>query len=145
MRSDFTVALHIMGCLTAAEGAPLSSEILARTYGTNAVVIRRVLLKLSDAGIVQSQRGVGGGTVLAHSPSEVTLRDVFEAVEGKSEILPRYPEDDDNLSKVLGAYINDLMVSAEAELLARFDSLSIAEMDKAVRPSVRKLLKNRFQ
>ncbi|MEM9478098.1 MAG: Rrf2 family transcriptional regulator [Verrucomicrobiota bacterium] len=145
MRSDFTVALHILGFLTAKDGEPLSSEILAETYGTHPVVVRRILLKLSEAGMVTSQRGAGGGTVLSRDPKEITLLDVFEAVEEDMQILPRYPEEEDDLSKVIGAYINGMMENAEADLLARFKNLNLLEMDKALRPAVHEMLRDRWR
>ncbi|MEO0453422.1 MAG: Rrf2 family transcriptional regulator [Verrucomicrobiota bacterium] len=140
MRSDFVLALHIMGFLTAAEGKPLSSKILAGTYGTSSVVVRRILAKLNEAGLVTSQRGVGGGTVLALAPQDISLRDVYGAVAERPEILPRYPTNERGPSAVLGTYINDLLGEAEEELLCRLGGINISEMDMRVRPSVCRIL-----
>ncbi|MEM9283223.1 MAG: Rrf2 family transcriptional regulator [Verrucomicrobiota bacterium] len=141
MRSDFVLALHILGFLTAAEGRPLSSKILANTYGTSSVVVRRILAKLSDSGLVRSQRGVGGGTVLALDPQSISLRDVYVSVSERPGILPRYPTDEHGPSSVLGTYINELLGEAEEELLARLGSINISEMDQQVRPTICQLLK----
>lgn len=130
-----------MGFLTAMEGKPLSSEILATTYGTSPVVVRRLLAKLSEAGLIHSQRGVGGGSALAQEPESINLRDVYEAVVERSEIFPRYPVDKVGPSKVLGSYVNDMLCEAEEDLLARFEKVSIYEMDQQVRPAICKLLK----
>lgn len=129
-----------MGFLTAADGKPLSSGILAETYGTNSVVVRRILAKLNQAGLVTSQRGVGGGTVLALDPHDISLRAIYCAVTEQPEILPRYPTDESGPSAVLGTYINDLLGEAEEELLARLERISISEMDTRVRPSICRLL-----
>ena len=37
---------------------------------------------LKGAGLVRSKRGVGGGYILARSPSEIRLSDVVSAVDG---------------------------------------------------------------
>ena len=140
MKSDFVLALHIMGFLTAADGKPLSSTVLAETYGTNAVVVRRILAKLNNAGLVVSQRGVGGGSVLARKSKEVSLREVYDAVSQRPDILRRYPTNDNGPSAVLGAFINDLLNSAEEELLAKFGEISVSEMDEKVRPAICRLL-----
>lgn len=142
MRSDFVLALHIMGFLTAVEGKPLSSRILADTYGTSSVVVRRLLSKLSEAGLVTSQRGVGGGTVLARKAADINLRDVYAAVSERPEVLPRYPTNERGPSAVLGGYINDLLGEAEEELLGRLGGISVAEMDERVRPAVCRILKD---
>ncbi|MDL2324092.1 Rrf2 family transcriptional regulator [Ruminococcaceae bacterium OttesenSCG-928-A16] len=42
----------------------------------------KILGKLSAAGIVKSFKGNKGGYELAHSPADITLRDVLGAVEG---------------------------------------------------------------
>ncbi len=140
MRSDFVVALHVMGFLTAVDGKPLSSQILAETYGTNPVVIRRILGKLSEAGLVESQRGVGGGTVLALDPAEISLRRVYEAIAGDAGILPRYPSGESGPSEVLGAYVNGLLAAAEEDLLVRLMSISVLEMDQNVGSAICSLL-----
>ena len=45
-------------------------------------LIRRVVRQLSAAGLVRTTRGTGGGIVLARPPSEISLLDVVEAIEG---------------------------------------------------------------
>ena len=44
--------------------------------------LSKVFRQLARAGIVQTHRGVGGGTSLARDPEQTSLRDVVEAVEG---------------------------------------------------------------
>ena len=43
--------------------------------------LAKVLLSLSKAGIVKSQRGPTGGSVLARPPEEISIYDVTEAVD----------------------------------------------------------------
>ena len=66
--------LHILIHLAEAE-APVPSEKLALAMQTNAVVVRRVMAGLRDAGLVSSSKGHGGGWVLARDPAQVSLRD----------------------------------------------------------------------
>ncbi|MEN6463340.1 MAG: Rrf2 family transcriptional regulator [Syntrophomonas sp.] len=60
--------------------------IEAQTIAYNEVVPMRYLLKimpsLIKAGIVRSQRGIGGGYALARDPQDITMLDVIEAIEG---------------------------------------------------------------
>ena len=42
----------------------------------------RIMPSLIQAGIVKSQRGVGGGYSLAREPRQINFLDVIEAVEG---------------------------------------------------------------
>ena len=46
--------------------------------------LAKILQKLGGAGIVTTQRGVGGGVTLAKSPAELTILDVVRGLEPKS-------------------------------------------------------------
>lgn len=65
---------------------PRGVVVEAQTIANSQVVPMRFLLKimpsLIKAGIVRSQRGVGGGYALAREPKDITLLDVLEAIEG---------------------------------------------------------------
>src|SRR5687768_15959456 len=43
--------------------------------------VEQILLRLRRAGLVKSTRGAHGGYALAHSPSEISVRDVIAASE----------------------------------------------------------------
>jgi len=136
MTSDFSLALHILGFLTASADKPLTSEILAETYGTNPVVVRRVLSKLRNAGFIRTQRGTGGGSLLARESTGITIREVFESVHEKSGILPRPPGETGPVSEIISSYVNDLLSKAEEALLEDLGRTTIAEMDEKVRPEI---------
>jgi Rrf2 family iron-sulfur cluster assembly transcriptional regulator len=56
-------------------------EIAERT-GLPQPYLEQILLSVKGAGLVRSKRGVGGGYVLARPPEEITLEDIFTAVDG---------------------------------------------------------------
>jgi Rrf2 family protein len=60
----------------------IKSEQLAESVRTNPVVIRRILCALHEAELVLSQTGAAGGSRLARRPSQITLLEVYRAVEG---------------------------------------------------------------
>ncbi|MEM0969709.1 MAG: Rrf2 family transcriptional regulator [Verrucomicrobiota bacterium] len=136
MKIDFALALHVLGCLTAKSETPVSSDFLASTFGTSPVVVRRLLTKLKAAGLVQTQRGVGGGTILARPPSEISLLDAFHAVSEDHTLLRRHPSTDSDVGEVIGDFINDLFASLEADLFEQLDAVSVAELDAEVRPKI---------
>lgn len=49
-------------------------------------LLARILAKLANAGLVESQEGRGGGSRLAHPAEEITLREAVEATEGTFEV-----------------------------------------------------------
>ena len=79
-KTRFSVGLHVLSYLASCE-EPVNSSRLARSVGTNPVVIRRILSCLSEAGLVDTQRGRSGGSSLALEPNEITLLEIFEAVD----------------------------------------------------------------
>ena len=59
----------------------MTSDQIAFSIGTNAVVVRRILGELSRAGLVHSQVGKAGGTQMARSPEHIDLYEVYRAVD----------------------------------------------------------------
>ncbi len=78
--SRLSGTLHILLHM-AAERRPLTSEVLAQSLETNAVVVRRLIAGLRAHGYVRSEKGHGGGWTLACEPSAVTLRDIYAALD----------------------------------------------------------------
>jgi Rrf2 family protein len=79
--SRFAVSLHILAYLVYRTGAAVSSAEIAESVDTNPVVIRRLLSALVKARLVKSQKGASGGFTLASAPENITLLDVYRAVE----------------------------------------------------------------
>lgn len=77
--TKFTVAIHILVMLATTK-QPLNSDDLAQSVGTNASYIRKVMALLKNAQIIESQRGKSGIELLKE-PTDLTLLDVYEAVE----------------------------------------------------------------
>ena len=79
LESDY--AVRITGCLAAGSGR-LDAGKIAEETGVTLRFALKILRKLVGSGIVVSFKGIGGGYELARSPSEITLLDVVEAIEG---------------------------------------------------------------
>lgn len=145
MNSRLTVAAHILGLLAAREGISdcnATSEMLAASVGTNAVVVRRVLTQLKAAGLVDSRRGVGGGTVLARDPAEITLRMVYEAVEAHDcEMIGRHANEVGagcTVAPIIADYLDELYADAEEALRRRLELVTVAQMAQSVMDRVRR-------
>src|ERR1041384_3065278 len=80
--SRFAIAVHVVTLMAERGDVPLKSEVVACSVNTNPVVIRRIVCSLQRARIVTSQTGATGGSRLARAPREITLLEVYKAVEG---------------------------------------------------------------
>lgn len=143
--SRFTVALHTLLCIAYFSGSyKLTSGFIASSVGVNPVVIRNILGKLKEAGIVEVEAGVGGAS-LVRDPSEVTLLDVFNAVESVDGQLFAFhgapnmacpvgrrihPVLDGELAAAQRALEDRLRSRTLADLLATLNELPADEADK---------------
>lgn len=77
----FTIAVHTLLCIQHfSPDRRATSAFIAGSVNVNPVVIRRTLGQLKEAGIVTVEAGVGGAS-LARPASQITLLDVYRAVE----------------------------------------------------------------
>lgn len=79
--SRFTIAVQVFACISQFEEQfKITSDFLASSVNVNPVVIRRILQQLKSAGLIEVKRGSGGASIVK-SPDEITLLDIFNAVE----------------------------------------------------------------
>ena len=78
-----TVEYALRATVHLADQAPeaRTTEQIARATQVPAPYLAKVLQGLKRAGIVRSQRGIGGGITLAKRPEELTILAVVNAVE----------------------------------------------------------------
>jgi DNA-binding IscR family transcriptional regulator len=86
----FSIGVHILSLLGALRDAEHTSDWMAGSIGVNPVVVRNVTGMLRRAGLVRTQQGVPG-TWLARPLSEVTLLDVYRAVEEEASLFSVHP------------------------------------------------------
>ena len=72
--------------MLAYSGKIVDSRTIAASVNTNAVVVRRLLVALRQAGLIATATGKHGGATLAKSPKQVSLLDVFDAVQPRHVI-----------------------------------------------------------
>jgi len=83
--SRFTIAVHIFACMEYFGGKEkITSDFLSKSVNVNPVIIRNIMSQLREAGLVNVARGTGGIT-LAKKAEDITLLDVFNAVESLDE------------------------------------------------------------
>ena len=83
--SRFTIAVHILTAIDYFRDMErVNSEFLAGSVGVNPVIVRTVISKLREAGILNTQRG-SSGAELAKPLNEITFYEVYRAVDSVNE------------------------------------------------------------
>jgi len=75
------MAVHVLAVLAYKEGDRVTSAFLADSVNTNPVIIRRLLLSLQKAGLVETCKGAGAGSRLSCSPQRINMAAVYRSVE----------------------------------------------------------------
>jgi Rrf2 family protein len=79
--TQFSIAIHVMAALACGCDKDLTSGDLALSVNTSPSFVRRVLAKLSRAGLVETATGKAGRTWLARDPKRISLLDIYRAVD----------------------------------------------------------------
>lgn len=126
--------LHVLLHM-ANHGAPQTSQVLAEALDTNPVVVRRTLAGLRDRGYVRSEKGHGGGWMLACDLSEVTLLDIYEALGCHSLLAVgnRKESSPCAVEQAVNSALGHAFAEAEAVLLSRLGEVTL-EMLRAEIP-----------
>ena len=78
-----SLAIHGMGLL--AMGDRMSAREMASILDVSEAHLAKVFQRLSRSGLVTSTRGPGGGFDLALPPGEISLFEIYAAIEGEPE------------------------------------------------------------
>jgi Rrf2 family protein len=79
--TQFSIAVHMMAGLGQLPERHLTSTILAASVNTSPSFVRRVLSKLSKAGLVRTSTGKSGACWIAKRPEKISLLDIYRAVD----------------------------------------------------------------
>lgn len=127
--SRLSLALHTLSHMAGDPQKTRTSADIADHAGTNPVVVRRVLGRLREAGLLTSEKGHAGGWRLARAPEAITLADVYLALE---ERFVASGEDDDapacSVEHALHTRVSGVLEDIEQSLVKRLGETSISEV-----------------
>jgi Rrf2 family protein len=141
----FAMAVHVLAVLGYKGGDRVTSALLAGSVNTNPVIIRRLMLALKRARLIETGRGPGSGSRLSRSPARINLAEIYRAVERAEPFASpsRQPNDDCPVGKcirtTLAAVFDSACTAMEKDLqrttLAHvIDAANHAASSAAARP-----------
>jgi Rrf2 family protein len=93
VNTQFSIAVHVMAALAYRCGQDTNSNHLAMSVNTSPSFVRRVLAKLSKAGLVETTTGKAGACWLAKDAKKISLLDIYRTVDApKVFSIHTYPE-----------------------------------------------------
>ena len=121
------LGLHAMAYLARREGdAPVTTAAVARAYTVSEAHLSKVFQRLAKAGLVRSVRGPRGGFALARPPAEITLREIYEALDGpirRGDCLFSRPR-----CGLERCVLGDLLADVHGRIAERFSKTTLAEI-----------------
>ena len=127
--SRLSLALHTLGHMARDPERVRKSADIAAHAGTNPVVVRRVLGSLRQAGLLVSEAGHSGGWRLARPPQEITLADVYLALDERLVATADADEVPEcSVERALRRKVASVMEDIEQSLIARLGGTSIADV-----------------
>lgn len=128
MNTQFAVTIHAL-TLLAAGAEPLTSEAIAASVDTNAVVIRRAMAGLRERGIVESKPGANGGWKLARPPKEIRLCDVYRSICDEGTLfIHEHPNSHCRIGKNIRGALQTVFDSAHAALEKELGNFTVADV-----------------
>ncbi|MEI0446326.1 Rrf2 family transcriptional regulator [Brachyspira intermedia] len=106
--SRFTIAVHTLLCILEFKDEKMTSSLISDSVNVNPVIIRNILIQLQKADIITVKRGTGGIS-LNRKIENITLLDIFNAVESLDDNKLFSFHEHPNKKCPVGSRINDIL------------------------------------
>lgn len=134
LNKSFEQATYVITMLALQEGhQPVKSHVLSQILQVSDSYLKKILIKLSKAGLVISNASKTGGYQLAKSVQSITLKDIFFALELQADVLDfkhvAHQIYDDELHVLqVEDMVKSTLESGLGAFYNRLDSLKIADL-----------------
>jgi Rrf2 family protein len=131
------MAVHVLTLLAYKEGDRVTSAYLAGSINTNPVIVRRLLLTLQKAKLIDTCKGAGAGSRLNYSPKRINMAQVYRAVEASESFTTpsRKPNDDCPVGHCMKEELEKIFASAQNALERDLEKTTLADVIDAVKAS----------
>ncbi len=131
------MAVHVLAVLAYKEGDRVTSAALAGSINTNPVIIRRLLLALQRAKLIETCKGAGSGSRLSRSPGRINLAQIYRAVEAAEAFASprRKPSPACPVGRCIRENLERVFASAQSALERELAKTTLATFLAAARAS----------
>ncbi|HEX5130892.1 MAG TPA: Rrf2 family transcriptional regulator [Candidatus Krumholzibacteria bacterium] len=126
MRTDYgLIALKHIASLP--EGDLANAREIADHFSLPPNLLAKILQNLSQSGIIEAQKGSGGGYRIARKPSAITLAQIFESIEGPVHMV-MCTSTDGCCSLEERCTVKNGLTSLEQKFYQFFDTVTLADV-----------------
>jgi len=127
---QFAIGVHTLAVLAQSPDTFRTSSEIAESTMTHPVVVRRLVAGLQEAGVVETQKGPGGGVRLAKLPRQITLADIYRAVETSEPLhLPHTaPNKNCPIGHAMQRILEEIFTRAESALTQELARTTLSEV-----------------
>jgi DNA-binding IscR family transcriptional regulator len=131
------MAVHVLTVLAYKEGDRVTSALLAGSVNTNPVIIRRLLLALQRARLIDTCKGAGAGSRLSRSPGRINLAEIYRAVEDCEPFgtPSKKPNSDCPVGGCIREALENVFASAQVALEKDLEKTTLAGLISTVKAS----------
>jgi Rrf2 family protein len=111
----------------------VSTGVIAARQALSLKYLESLLVVLRDAGLVRTRRGAHGGHQLAHRPEEITVRRLYEVLEGP-EALVACTRDPETCARCDTCPTRGLWMQLQDAMLKVLQDTTLADLAARVEP-----------
>ena len=105
----------------------VNARELAARFSLPPNLLAKILQSLSQSGIIEAQKGSGGGYRLVRDPTKITLTEIFESIEGPVHMV-LCTSFDGNCSVEESCTVLNGLVDLARKFAEFFDSITLADV-----------------
>ena len=126
MKTDYgLIALKHIASQTSQ--ALTNAREIAAKFDLPPSLLAKIMQNLSQSGIIEAQKGTGGGYRMARDPDKVTLTEIFESIEGPVHMVV-CTQDAGCCSIEDRCSIKNGLINLELRFVEFFNSVTLADL-----------------
>lgn len=107
----------------------LTTKYISERLGIPHSTVRKILKQLTMANIIEAREGAKGGVILTRDPRDITLLDLFIALEHKRPLFKTSKIDiDDERARKIGERVSKLFLKSELSIKDDFKSTTLKDI-----------------
>lgn len=127
--------LRYLICLAAEPDRALSTAEIAARYDLSRHHLAKVVQALAAHGFVRTQRGKGGGAVLAKPADTIAMGDVVRLLEGGQTLVTCFTDDVGSCDCFPGCQVEKMLSRAEERFIKELNLTTLADCAAAQLPT----------